>query len=237
MLLLRENDQRNKLAYAFIMAMTILSCISLCLELVGIVILNKLINGAFIEDATLDLFDTSMQINGIIYIAIFIGAIVTFIMWFRRAYFNVHDFAITPPQYTEGWAAGAWFVPILSLFRPSQIMKEIWFETIAYLQNKTPNAPMEPPMGKLNLWWGTWVTGSILANISSRLFAKSEELDEMIIGYYADGIVSILMIISGITLLQIIREYGELEKELQLVGNHTVENSIFYGNNTTETSL
>jgi len=225
---LRDNEQRNKIAYGFIMSMTVVSFISFCTELIGIIIINKLIAGDFIEDATLELFDNSMQAVRVLYIGIFVGAVITFIMWFRRAYYNVHEFAITPPKYSEGWAAGAWFIPIISLIRPIQIMKEIWFETIAFLRNKTTNAPLEPPMGKLNLWWGTWVVGSIIGNISSRFFSDSEVLDEMIIGYYLDITVSVLIMISGITLLQLIKEYGVLENELHTAENNVDQDSIFY---------
>ncbi len=225
---LRDNAQRNKMAYGFILAMVIVSFISLFSEITGVIILNKLIAGDFLEDATLDLFDNSIQAIRILYIITFVGAIITFIMWFRRAYYNVHEFALSPPQYSEGWAAGAWFLPILSLFRPSQIMKEIWFETIAFLRNKTSNCPIEVPTGKLNLWWGTWVVGSMLGNISSRLYSDSAALYEMLNGYYLDVAMSIFILISGFTLLQIIKEYGALEKELHIVENEVAEDSIFY---------
>ncbi len=49
-------------------------------------------------------------------------------MWFRRAYFNLHQ-KVSYLSHSEGWAAGSWFVPIVNLYRPYQIMKEIYVET------------------------------------------------------------------------------------------------------------
>jgi len=63
-----------------------------------------------------------------IYFIFYSISVITFIMWFRRAYFNLHQ-KVNHLSYSEGWAAGSWFVPIINLYRPYQIMKEIYIET------------------------------------------------------------------------------------------------------------
>ena len=68
--------------------------------------------------------DARQGILGLVQLAHYIITVVFFIMWFRRAYWNVHVIS-SNTQFTEGWAAGSWFVPFLNLVRPYQIMKEI----------------------------------------------------------------------------------------------------------------
>ena len=41
-----------------------------------------------------------------------IFVIVFFIMWFRRAYKNLHTLKARNLKRSEGWAAGGWFVPV-----------------------------------------------------------------------------------------------------------------------------
>lgn len=55
----------------------------------------------------------------------FVVAAVVFIWWFRRAYGNLPALG-APQKYRAGWAIGAWFVPILNLFRPWKMTEEIW---------------------------------------------------------------------------------------------------------------
>ena len=38
--------------------------------------------------------------------------IIFWIQWMRRAYFNLHQLKTPRLQFSEGWAAGGWFVPI-----------------------------------------------------------------------------------------------------------------------------
>jgi hypothetical protein len=48
-----------------------------------------------------------------------------FVTWFYRARVNA-DGRGWPQRHTKGWAIGAWFVPVLNLYVPFQIMADIW---------------------------------------------------------------------------------------------------------------
>lgn len=76
---------------------------------------------------------------------------VTCIMWFRRAYHNPYKIGISYLSYSEGWAAGAWFVPFMNLVRPFTIMKEIWNKTQEVPRNE--NEPVKDH-AILGLCWG-----------------------------------------------------------------------------------
>lgn len=52
--------------------------------------------------------DRQQMVAGIYSIAWIISGIL-FIQWFRRAYYNLNQ--VKAMRYSEGWAAGAWFVP------------------------------------------------------------------------------------------------------------------------------
>ena len=86
-----------------------------------------------------------------------IFVIVFFIMWFRRAYKNLHTLKARNLKRSEGWAAGGWFVPVLWWFVPFQIMKEIangTSELAKKIQYHVPNMD-----GKIGLWWILWTLG------------------------------------------------------------------------------
>jgi uncharacterized protein DUF4328 len=51
---------------------------------------------------------------------------ITFLKWIYRAYKNIQGFGAEGLRYSPGWAVGYYFIPILSLIRPVQVMNEIW---------------------------------------------------------------------------------------------------------------
>jgi len=74
-----------------------------------------------------DALGNDRLVNGLalVWLLAFIAAGGVFIWWFRRAYGNLPALGV-PQKYSPGWAVGAWFVPILNLFRPWKMTEEIW---------------------------------------------------------------------------------------------------------------
>ena len=66
-----------------------------------------------------------IAIAALIMIVIYLIGAVIFLFWLRRAYGNL-DALHARRRYGKGWSIGAWFVPILNLFRPKQIANDIW---------------------------------------------------------------------------------------------------------------
>lgn len=147
----------------------------------------------------------------VIYTISVILASVFFILWFRRAYFNLH--VLVPPshlRYTEGWAAGAWFVPILNLFGPYQIATDLVVKSEELL---IKNGILEKAGATLKMikgwWWGLWVGGSVVAQIAS--FYDDEYSNE---GIGFSILSSVMFIVSGILAVAFIRGYGKYESLL-----------------------
>jgi sRNA-binding regulator protein Hfq len=79
---------------------------------------------------------TIIEIIALFYGIAYLISSITFIRWFRRAYFNLH-LMVDDLNHTEGWAAGAWFVPFTNLVRPFQIMTELYNRTKIVLIDKS----------------------------------------------------------------------------------------------------
>src|SRR5262245_34661257 len=63
---------------------------------------------ANVDMETINLSYTLRQIIVIVNSIVAILTMVFFIMWFRRAYYNLHVLSGHNARYTEGWAAGSW---------------------------------------------------------------------------------------------------------------------------------
>ncbi len=94
----------------------------------------------------------------------FIGSVIVVAMWIHRAHANLHEAGIAPLTFTPGWAVGWYFIPIMNLFKPFQAMRELWTESHQVSDGFSAQAP-----GNLGAWWGAWIVGNILGNVSTRL--------------------------------------------------------------------
>ena len=160
--------------------------------------------------------DTREQIIGIIYLIAHVISAVTFIQWFRRAYFNLH-LKVNHLSHSEGWAAGSWFVPIVNLYRPYQIMKELYLETEALLTKKELLLGENFSTSSVGWWWTFWITNSIIGQIIFRY--PSETIDDLIGGTVAGMIGSIAGIPLALIAVKVIKDYSNVEVLLKEIND------------------
>ncbi|MEL7190012.1 MAG: DUF4328 domain-containing protein [Pseudomonadota bacterium] len=96
--------------------------------------------------------------------ASFLLSVVAISMWIHRAHSTLREAGRHDLQYTPGWAVGWYFIPFANLFKPFGAMRELWSES-----HVAPDSYGSESPGNLGIWWGAWIIGNILANISFRL--------------------------------------------------------------------
>jgi hypothetical protein len=102
--------------------------------------------------------DLAQGLPALLSLGALVATIVAFCMWLHRLYRNLPALGATGLRYSPGWAAGAWFVPILNLWRPYQIVREVWQRT----------APAGQGWDLLKLWWGLWLVSNYVGNFVFR---------------------------------------------------------------------
>ena len=216
---LRPNEQRAKIAILLIWIVLALEIVNLISNYLQYDLLQTIANGGFISDEAAEANDTRVQILAILYLIPFAISAVTFIMWFRRAYFNLHQ-KVSTLQFSEGWAAGSWFVPILCLYRPYQIMKELYVETKEFFSKKGQSEKIDYSTNYLSWWWAFWLISAFIGNISLRLFLKSDgTLDSFITETIADMVLNVLGIPLALITVKVIRDYSKVEPLLAQISD------------------
>ena len=139
-----------------------------------------------------------------IYLITYIVSIITFLMWFKRAYFNLHQ-KVKNLSYSVGWAVGSWFVPILNFFRPYQIMKELYQETKKLLLNKGLITEDSLSTKYIGLWWTLWIIGGIIARLAFKFTINNILL-------ITDNIIGIFL---ALITIKVIKDYSKVEPLLK----------------------
>lgn len=170
-----------------------------------------------------ELSDTLDIFSGIANLAVNVITIIFFIRWFRRSYWNLHQLGSSEPSHAEGWAAGGWFVPILSLFRPFQIMKEIWYGTQKVYPHRFPVIESSFIVG---WWWAFYLIMSIGNNVVLRMSFQSQSLEGLMNIALASIVMELIAIPAIFLTIQVIRRVSEFESILWDEANNPTE-SVF----------
>ncbi len=83
---------------------------------------------------------------------------VLFIAWLYQA----HRSDRVDPAYLKrksGWAIGGWFVPVLNLWRPYQMVTDV---------RQGVRGPLSLGTGTQVVWWALWVASSIAERVTAR---------------------------------------------------------------------
>jgi len=163
---LHPNEARAARAVLLIKIVLGLGIVSLISDYFQYEILQSIIAEEIVEESTAAVNDLRQMVIGIVYIIAFIISAVTFIQWFRRAYANLH-IKVKTLAYSEGWAAGSWFVPFINLYRPYKIMMELYGETDTLLKLKHDRYSRKISTAPVTWWWILWIISSILGQTSS----------------------------------------------------------------------
>jgi len=210
---MRNNTERAKIAAILVGAVMFIEIAMIISSYLQINLLQRVVDGIDVSDAEVNWNDTREGIVGILYLVVFIISTVCFIMWFRRAYYNLHLKAKNL-LYTEGWAAGAWFVPILNLFRPYQIMKELYEKTDQILSEHFGSYQEKKGTTIVGVWWFMWVVANIISNVSTRLTLRAETAEEFLGSTRLDLFSSIVSVPMAILAIIVILDYSKMEKRL-----------------------
>ena len=106
--------------------------------------------GRFVSNARLaELRGDIYAVYGLVWIFYYVAA-VPFLMWMYRASRNLLPLEAGNQRYSSGWAVGWWFVPLMNLFRPYQVLAEIWRGSTATTRQSWTEAPLP---WVLSVWW------------------------------------------------------------------------------------
>jgi len=226
---LRPNEQRAKAAIALIWLILALDILTIVFELFQYYLIQMIENGEDVSEIIAYIVDYGVLGCGTIYIMVAIISIITFIRWFRRAYFNLKVISYTT-DYNDGWAAGAWFIPIMNLFVPYKIMKELYVKTDHYLLLKegyTKDKKLKTSY--VGWWWALWIISTVITRIYFRIQMKSSfSLDEDSTIFFSVITTAVAIILAIVTII-VINDYSEAETLLYQIKEEGEEDDDYDG--------
>jgi hypothetical protein len=132
-------------------------------------------NAAKADSDEFTLMDGVELLSGLFSLGTFIITGVLFLMWIHRANRNVRALGAEGMKFTPGWSVGWYFIPIASLWKPYQAMKEIW--QASHNPKLWTTQELKPIV---NVWWTLWLLSNILGNASLRTWLRAHTPEALV---------------------------------------------------------
>jgi hypothetical protein len=97
----------------------------------------------------------------------------TFLKWVYRAYKNIQGFGAEELRYSPTWAVAYYFMPILGLIRPVQVMNEIWRAS-----EDPRDWRQRPGSWLIGSWWTLFLIYALITQISLQLAIQASNNDQ-----------------------------------------------------------
>jgi hypothetical protein len=88
-----------------------------------------------------------------------IMALLAFMLWVYRTNRNAWALGVEGMKHSPGWSVGWFFVPVMGLFMPYLVIKELWKASDSSLGREWRSAAVSPALG---LWWTCCVVNAII---------------------------------------------------------------------------
>ncbi|MPV86282.1 DUF4328 domain-containing protein [Cardiobacteriales bacterium ML27] len=117
--------------------------------------------------------DRRQMVIAIGYGAVFIISGFLILKWVYRANYNARQLGAVGMKFTPGWSVGWYFIPIMSLWKPFQAMREIW------QVSHNPKDWQSVEAGSiLGAWWAFFLINGWLGRVVYNQSNRAEEIAE-----------------------------------------------------------
>jgi hypothetical protein len=127
-------------------------------------------------------------------------------MWIHRANYNAHQLGAAGMRFTPGWAVGWFFIPIANLWKPYQVMKEIWKASAnpAHWQDQRRGSI-------LPWWWALFLASGFVSNASGRAALLAETIPALTMVNIVDIVGNALEIASASIALALVIQIFQMQ--------------------------
>ncbi|WP_232024494.1 DUF4328 domain-containing protein [Streptomyces lincolnensis] len=132
-------------------------------------------------DAAYSLYERA----GNLQVITFVPCAVLFVVWFFGARRNAGPLGPDRFRNGPGWAIGAWLIPLVNLWMPYRVAIDIWG---ASAQLPADGEPYRMPIWPVNLWWGLFVSSTLLGRYAGSRYDDADTLAEV-----RDAVVQYMM--------------------------------------------
>jgi hypothetical protein len=126
-----------------------------------------------------------------------LGGVPVWVWWHHRAGSNLRALG-RRGEFSPTAHAAWWFVPFANLVMPYRAMTEL-------VHRSNPSDAPSPRADLLPVWWGCWIGGNLLSNLSGRM----ADLGGLALAL--DSVASAMLVVAVVSYLRLVRDVAEAQ--------------------------
>ena len=154
-----------------------IAAIALWSDWLDIEVVSRAANGAVVSDIEAAAGDSRRALLARLYLVSFVVTAVTFLRWTYLSSRNARFLGADALQFTPGWAVGWYFIPVATLWKPYQALKETFK---ASHPEFTENWRQAPHPAIMPLWWTLWILAGLIGQTVGRAALRADTVDGLL---------------------------------------------------------
>jgi len=198
---------------AYALGITVALLMNIALNLIAVAsdhaqidLISRIRGGQTVTQAEAAANDSQQQAIVTSQLLVFLPTGILFLMWIHRAHRNLPALGARGLRFSPGMAVGWFFVPILNLFRPYQVVKEIWKASDPNVDTWDAFSWQSAAGSPVIKWW--WILG-LTANAGGRaafyLASRTQTVEELWTASWVILVANVLNVIPTLLAIVIVR--------------------------------
>lgn len=163
-----------------------------------------------VTEADLASVDGLTRLSGWLYLGLILGAGIVFITWLWRARLNSEELSYGQHYRARGWVVGSWFCPIVNLWFPYQVVRDVWRASDPATRGTDGELSRASSGPLVIVWWLTWTVSSLAAYYSFKVYREEPATAEDVLSIFdriavADTVSAVFEIAAAVLAVMIIR--------------------------------
>lgn len=171
----------------------------------------------WIQDPDTVTEEAARQIDGVArglalaHAAFYLVAATLAITWLYRTYTSdrVDRAELT---HSPGWMIGAWFVPVLSWWRPLQIVRDLWWAATPEPDRAKGPAGQRSIPWRMVWWWASWLAMNLLSWVSLWATQSAGELQGLFTAFAVEVLADAVTVVAAVMAIAV---FGGILRKVQ----------------------
>jgi hypothetical protein len=185
---------------------TTIDAFAVASDLIEVELLGRIATRGSFTLSEAETSDLRQMIVGFLQLGMLIATGIPFIIWLHRAYSNLRTLGIDGLRFRRWWAIGGWFIPIFALFRPKQVVNDVWRGSDPERPDRgQPSWEVGPVPWWWMVWWLCFIMSNLFAQFSLLLGTPGVTAEELRTSSLALVVSDSLSVVAGVLAILIVR--------------------------------
>lgn len=166
-------------------------------------LLRAIAGGANVSDAVLEANDSRQALIAMTELGVGVVVAIAFLMWTRATTKRLIELGVDDMRYAPKWSVWGFVIPILNLFRPHQVIGELWKASEIAPGPDDPWRARATPL-IVHVWWAALLVEGIVGRVLVQSGRQMDTIDEVLRFATMAMVASALGVVSAALAFQLV---------------------------------